>query len=362
MAEDNEPTGEKEFEASEQKRAKAREQGDVAQSKEANALALLFGVFCSALLLQLSIGMQVFSDFSAMLYFGDAFAADIFEGNGDRTKDWISGTLLKLSPLLIILVVVVLLALVVQRSISFSMKKIQPDIKKISPIENLGKKYGPRGLTDFLKDAAKMIFAGVIATVFLLQFTQGYYASSAVQKGQFAEFTFSQILYLIICFCVFQFVLAAIDLPLQKQLQERKLRMTREEMKKEMKESEGDPHFKQQRREKGAKISKGQMLQNVKTATVVMVNPEHYAVALKWDPDGQSAPVCVAKGVDHLAARIREVATAHGVQIYRDPPSTRSIYRLVEVDEEILPEHFAAVAAAIQFVERVRKVSGGVNE
>ena len=97
------------------------------------------------------------------------------------------------------------------------------------------------------------------------------------------------------------------------------------------------------------------MLKNVESATVVMVNPEHYAVALKWDPESDQAPICVAKGVDHLAAKIREVAQANGVPIYRDPPTTRSMYRLVEIDEEIKQEHFAAVAAAIQYVDRVRQ-------
>ncbi|MEQ9125534.1 MAG: EscU/YscU/HrcU family type III secretion system export apparatus switch protein, partial [Alphaproteobacteria bacterium] len=83
-------------------------------------------------------------------------------------------------------------------------------------------------------------------------------------------------------------------------------------------------------------------------------NPTHYAVALKWDPGSQQAPVCVAKGADHLAAKIREIAAAHNIPIYRDPPATRSIYNLVEIDQEIRPEHFAAVAAAIQFIDRVK--------
>jgi flagellar biosynthetic protein FlhB len=96
------------------------------------------------------------------------------------------------------------------------------------------------------------------------------------------------------------------------------------------------------------------MLQNVKDATVIMVNPTHYAVALKWDPDSNRAPVCVAKGVDNLAAKIREIAQANDVPIYRDPPAARSLYNLVDIDEEIRPEHFAAVAAAIQFIERAR--------
>ncbi|MCF6328680.1 MAG: EscU/YscU/HrcU family type III secretion system export apparatus switch protein, partial [Henriciella sp.] len=160
---------------------------------------------------------------------------------------------------------------------------------------------------------------------------------------------------------LFQFVLAVIDLPLQHRLHANRLKMTREEMKKETKQSEGDPHLKQSRREKASKISRGEMLQNVKSATVIMVNPEHYAVALKWDPDSQQAPVCLAKGVDHLAARIREVALAHNVPVYRDPPSARSLYKLVDVNEEIHAQHFAAVAAAIQFVERVRKHVGELD-
>ena len=131
--------------------------------------------------------------------------------------------------------------------------------------------------------------------------------------------------------------------------------MTREDLKKEMKQNEGDPHLKQQRRERGTQITRGDMLKNVETATVVMVNPEHYAIALKWEPDSDRAPIVVAKGVDHMAARIREVAHAHDVPIYRDPPATRSIYRLVEIDEEIHTEHFAAVAAAISFVDRLRQ-------
>ena len=159
---------------------------------------------------------------------------------------------------------------------------------------------------------------------------------------------------LILYFFAFQFVLAVIDLPLQWRLHANKLKMTREEMKKELKQNEGDPYMKQQRREKGVKISRGQMLQNVKTATVLMVNPTHYAVALKWDPESGKAPVCVAKGTDNLALKIREIAIEAGVPVYRDPPATRSIYSMVEVDEEILPEHFAAVAAAIQFVDRLR--------
>ena len=355
MAEQESDSGEKEFEATEQRRQQAREEGNVPQSKETNTLALILGTMAAAMVLQFAIGNAVFQDFSSMLYHIDSYSEDIFDSGGAETRSWLSTTLFKFVPMLGILAAVVLLALVAQRSVSFSAKKIQADMKKLSPMENLKKKYGTRGLLDFLKDTVKLLFAATIAIVFLAQLARDYYASSAIQHGQFAEFTFAQVLKLIFWFLLFQFVLAAIDLPLQRRLHANQLKMSREEMKKELKQSEGDPQIKQQRRQQASKISRGQMVQNVKGATVVMVNPEHYAVALKWDPESNKAPVCVAKGVDHLAARIREIATANNVPIYRDPPATRSIYRLVEIDQEVRPEHFAAVAAAINFVERVRR-------
>ena len=355
MSQEGSDSGEKEFEASEQKKLQARQDGDVAQSKEANTLALIVGIACAALLLQYTIGEIVFSKFSAYLYHTDRFSDDVFNSNGTQTVNWLVDVLVKISPLFIVLFVIILLALILQRAIAFSPKKIKPDVSKLSPMKNLKQKYGPKGLLDFLKDTSKLFFAGAIAITFIVQFTENYYASSAVRMGQLSNFTFTPVFKLILIFGLFQTVLAVIDIPLQKRLHANKLKMSREDMKKEMKQSEGDPHLKQARREKASKISRGEMIDNVKTATVIMVNPEHYAVALKWDPDSNMAPICVAKGIDHMAARIRETALAHNVPIYRDPPSTRALYRLVDIDEEIRPESFAAVAAAIQFVERVRK-------
>lgn len=353
MADQEQDSGEKEFEASDQRKQKAREDGDVVQSKETNALAAVLGLIAAAYLMEMFTGRMLFDQFTGLLGYAEMFAFDTFEGKGARMGEWIVSVLLTLAPLLLILVVFTCLAVGLTRSFSFSAKKIKPDFKKLSPVENLKKKYGPKGLLDFAKDTAKMLFAGLIASLYLLQFAQSYYGSSAIQSGQIATFTSYQVIMLIFYFALFQFFLAAIDFPIQWRLHANKLKMTREEMKKEAKQSEGDPHLKQSRRQRGAEIARGGMLENVKDATVVMVNPEHYAVALKWDQESGKAPVVVAKGVDHLAAKIREIAKEHNVPIYRDPPSTRSIYRLVEVDEEIQQVHFAAVAAAIQYVQRI---------
>ena len=133
--------------------------------------------------------------------------------------------------------------------------------------------------------------------------------------------------------------------------------MTHEELKEETKRSEGDPHIKQQRRQRGQEIATNRMLLDVDGADVVIVNPTHYAVALKWTRTPGSAPKCVAKGVDEIAARIRERASEAGVPIHQDPPTARAVHASVEVGDEIQPEHYIAVAAAIRFAEDLRKTA-----
>ena len=135
----------------------------------------------------------------------------------------------------------------------------------------------------------------------------------------------------------------------------RKNRMTRQELMDETKSSEGDPQMKQQRRARAQAIAMNQMLGDVPGADVVVVNPTHYAVALRWDRAGRGVPVCVAKGVDEVARRIRETAAEAGVPIFSDPPTARSLHATVEIGAPILPDQFKAVAAAIRFADLMRQ-------
>ena len=123
----------------------------------------------------------------------------------------------------------------------------------------------------------------------------------------------------------------------------------------ELKQSEGDPVMKQQRRQKGVDIATNRMLADVPKADVIVVNPEHYAIALEWSRMPGEAPVCIAKGVDEIAGRIREIAGENDIPIHSDPPTARAIYASVPLGEEILPEHYRPVAAAIRFAEDIRK-------
>jgi flagellar biosynthesis protein FlhB len=152
----------------------------------------------------------------------------------------------------------------------------------------------------------------------------------------------------------------AVDYLWQRHDHMRKNRMSRKEMMDEMKQSEGDPHMKQQRRQRAYDIATNRMLTDVPKADVVIVNPTHYAVALKWDRSSPGAPICLAKGVDEIAARIRELAAEAGVPVHSDPPAARAIHATVEIGQEIKADHYRAVAAAIRFSEAMRaKAKGG---
>jgi flagellar biosynthetic protein FlhB len=149
-------------------------------------------------------------------------------------------------------------------------------------------------------------------------------------------------------------VIAGIDWFWQQFDHRRKLMMSRQDILDEAKNAEGDPHLKQARRQRGYDIATQRMMADVPTADVVIVNPQHFAVALKWDRDSDRAPVCVAKGVDEIAARIREIAAEAAVPIHRDAPTARALFATVPIGDEIPQDHYKAVAAAIRFAEKVR--------
>lgn len=155
--------------------------------------------------------------------------------------------------------------------------------------------------------------------------------------------------------CLVAITIGILDIVWQRLNHIRKNRMSRQELIDEMKDAEGDPVTKQQRRARGISLAMNQMLADVPKADVVIVNPTHYAVALKWDASSRRAPVCVAKGTDEIAARIREIAAEHAVPIQRDPPTARALYAGVQIGDEIPRDHYRAVAAAIRFAEGLRK-------
>ncbi len=246
-------------------------------------------------------------------------------------------------------------ALVLQQSVVIAPVRLKMKLSRLSPADNAKQKFGPDGLAEFVKGAAVL---GLIAAGLF-----GLYAGrfdrlpgAALMRGEgVAGAIASEAAPLIGAVTAFALLVGAADLVWVRFRRHKRLMMSLEEVRRDAKETDGDPHFKSARRERAKAIATNKMLAEVPKASVVIVNPEHYAVALKWDGPKSGPPVCVAKGVDRMADKIRELAAQSGVPIRRDPPTARAIYAVVEVGEAIRREHFAAIAAAIHFADTVRR-------
>lgn len=356
MSEDDDSS--REFEPTPHKLEEARKRGDLVRSSEITVAAAYGGFVLAAL----GLGAASLTHFGsrAMVFLdqADTLSSQLLGGGTAVAGGLIGGLLLPLAPWFALPAVLVLIALWAQRAVVVAPEKIMPKLSRINPIATAGQKFGRTGLFEFAKSFVKLVVIAVILSKFILRelptilLTQQMTAPLAT--GQFLEMIVSFVLLLLLLAAV----IGGIDYLWQRAEFLRRNRMTRKELTDEMKQSEGDPHIKAQRRQKAVEIATKQMIADVAKADVVIVNPTHYAVALKWERGSRRAPVCVAKGVDEIAARIREVAMQAGVPLHADPPTARALHASVEVGEEIRPEHYRAVAAAIRFAEKMRRRAG----
>lgn len=335
---------------------KARREGDVAQSKEANAAAVYVGFYLALAVASTGAAATLSFALSRLFERPQQFAEQAFASDPGAFIQALSGIGLQaVTPFFALPALGVLAALFAQQAITFAPTKIKPKFNRLSIIANAKKKFGPDGLSEFAKSAVKLL---AICVIFGAVFA-GRFAILPVDSRMPAQGLPAAILREGVIFAglivLFSAALAMVDLPWARHRHNEKLKMTLEELKKEMKEQEGDPTMKQSRRERGQAIARNRMMKDVPDADVVIVNPTHYAVALKWERAGGGAPVCVAKGVDEVAFKIREVATMSGVPIHSDPPTARAIHATVEIGDEIDRDHYAAVAAAIHFADAMRK-------
>ncbi|SFB05361.1 flagellar biosynthetic protein FlhB [Poseidonocella pacifica] len=252
-----------------------------------------------------------------------------------------------------------LLAVIAQRAFVVAPSKLEPKLSKISPIQGAKNKFGRNGLFEFAKSFAKLTIYSVVLGIFLRGRFDSLLLAIHTSPGSIGALMLSLCLDFMLVVIVIATTIAAVDYAWQHFEHIRKNRMSRKDMMDEMKQSEGDPHMKQQRRQRGHEIAMRQVLKDVPEADVVIVNPTHYAVALKWSRKKGEAPACIAKGVDEIAARIREIAQENAIPIHSDPPTARALYATVQIGQEIAEEHYQAVAAAIRFAEKMRrKVKG----
>ncbi|MGB0967472.1 MAG: EscU/YscU/HrcU family type III secretion system export apparatus switch protein [Halocynthiibacter sp.] len=355
MASEDQDT-EKEHEATQQKLDEARKKGEVPRSVDLGTAAVYAGFLISFTVMGTYLVQSSGTMLMNMLGNADQISQHFFAGSATPySASWLLLLGQGVGPVFLLPAVTVVLAFIAQRAFIFAPEKLKPKLSRISVLSNAKNKFGRGGLFEFAKSFTKLLIYGSLAWFFLLARTDQILGSVHLSPGGVAM-TFTN---MALNFLGFVFLIAlslgAVDFLWQRQEHLRKHRMSRKEVQDEQKNQEGDPHFKMQRRQKGQAIAMNQMLADVADADVIIVNPEHYAVALKWDRNAGKAPVCVAKGVDDIAFRIRERATEAGIPIQRDPPTARALYATVDIGDEILREHYKAVAAAIRFADEMRE-------
>jgi flagellar biosynthetic protein FlhB len=237
-----------------------------------------------------------------------------------------------------------------QTGLRFTPDKLKPDFSKLDLRKGLGRIYGPDGLMQFVKSLVKVLVTGLLAWWVLQPHLSRLLTLSELEPGAMLPFAMEIIRRLVFAVAALTLVLAGADWLWQRQRFLTRMRMTREELKEDFKQTDGDPHVKARQRQLRNERARRRMMQAVPEATVVVMNPTHYAVALKYDAGETAAPLCVAKGLDSLALKIRAVAEEAGVPIVEDPPLARALYAAVEIDEMIPPAHYNAVAKIIGFI------------
>jgi flagellar biosynthetic protein FlhB len=349
MSKAAEDSGEKEFAATPHRLTEARRKGDAPAAQDLAHGAALVALVASAAV----------AGPGAMLATGEAGMAILATAGGGAVDSPALGPALAamvwpVVPLLVVPAAAALAALVAAGVLFVASDRIAPKLSRISPVAIAAHKFGPDGLFEFAKGVAKFVLLLAIAVWFARKHGEAILGAMLLPPATgFAAMT-GWMLALAVPFVAVAAVVGLVEHLWQRYRFAARNRMTRKEMMDELRDSEGDPQQKAQRRQRAQDIATRNMIAEVGQASVVIVNPVHVAVALRWARGDRTAPIVVAKGEDEVAARIRDAARKAGVPIHRDVAMARAINGTIPVGQPVRPEHFAAVAAAIRFAERVR--------
>lgn len=231
-----------------------------------------------------------------------------------------------------------------------SIGKIKPQANRLSPSEGIKRVFGAVALVNFAKGVGKIVVIGAILIFALWPDRERLAGLPDVEAPTLLALARAEIVKLVAAAVAAMSVIAALDYAWARREWTKRLRMTKEEVRREMREQEGDPQIKGRQRQQREARARRRMIAAVRDATVLIMNPTHFAVALKYEEGGSGAPLCTAKGLDDLALRLRAAAEDAGVPVFENPPLARALYAAVEIDEEIPVEHYEAVAAIIGFI------------
>jgi flagellar biosynthetic protein FlhB len=348
--------------ASPRRLEQAREDGDVPRSRELATCSILLAAGMGFW----ALGDSVIRHLNNTLVSGLSFdRATAFDSNAQLTQigSSIVDLLIAFSPFALLLIVVALGSPLLIGGWLFSAKALQPDFTRLSPFRGLGNMVSANAGVELLKAIAKTLLVGIVAWVVMRHELDAVLALS-VEPAKTGSMHLGHVMLVSFLSIVGGLVLiAAIDAPYQMWHYANKLKMTRQELRQEAKESDGNPEIKAKIRQQQREMATRRMMEAIPTADVVVTNPTHYAVALKYTEGKMRAPQVVAKGADEVAARIREIATENNVPMLEAPPLARALYRHTELGDAIPESLYTAVAEVLAYVFQLRvyKKHGGMR-
>jgi flagellar biosynthetic protein FlhB len=331
----------------------SRKKGQVALSREVNNWVILL----AATIMIAAFLPSMFSKMSDMLesYIANAHAVPLGKnGVGVMLWDATRRSLQIMAFPLGFLMFAAFIGPFIQVGPLLAPESIKPALSKISIIKGFGRLFSLRSLMEFAKGLFKIAIVGTLSVVVLYPYFDKLEHFIGMPMIVLMHEISMLTVKLMIAVLIVLVVIAVADIVYQRFEHNKKMRMSRQEVKDEFKQTEGDPMVRAKLRQLRSEKARQRMMQAVPSADVVITNPTHFSIALKYDPETMDAPVCVAKGIDEVALRIREVATEHNIILFENRPLARTLYDVVEIDETIPADQFKAVAEVISFVFKQR--------
>lgn len=356
MAEES--SGERSEEPTGRRLEQAREKGQVARSKELGTATVLLSAATGLYMLGPGIAKALSNVFERVFTMD---RAAIFDTN-QMFNVWgvvggeIGWPLLKI---MLLIVVVAFIGNVSLGGMNFSTQAMMPKASKMSPIAGFKRMFGVQALVELTKGIAKFSVVALASYLLLNHYFNDILLLSADHLPGNVYHALDLLVWMFILLCSSVLVIVVIDVPFQIWNHNKQLKMTKQEVKDEYKDTEGKPEVKGRVRQMQRELAQRRMMAEVPNADVIVVNPEHYAVAIKYDVKRSAAPFVIAKGVDDVAFKIREVARAHNIAIVTAPPLARAIYHTTKLDQQVPEGLFTAVAQVLAYVFQLRQYQKG---
>jgi flagellar biosynthetic protein FlhB len=349
----------KTLEPTEKKLRKAREKGDVPSSRETGNLMSVFSLFVLTVFMLPIVTPDLAAQLQQILQNAGHFTvgtdSDGLRDIGTVTSSLFSGVAAAMAPVFLVMVIAAIFGVLIQGETVVALERIKPKLSKISPIKGLKKLFSADSLVEFIKNVAKVLVVGTLAVYFGYEAVAALWIAPSFVPETLPAYVLRAVTPVLVATTAFLSAIAIADIIWKRAQWIKKQRMSQKEVRDEHKESEGDPLLKAKRAEIRRQRARQRIAEAVPTATVILTNPTHYAVALRYEQGRDEAPVCVAKGMDLLAARIREIGRENEVPIVENRPLARALHATTEVDDSIPLEHWQAVAEIIGYVMDLRR-------